>query len=338
MNNYIYTNSNLLKKKINNIIENSFIKEKKMNCNKCNKQFTIIYFYSIDKKINSNSKKKLKITDLDLHMFDDHNMINIRLYDEINNLKISNDLLNYYLLNTNGFHIIDGLYEEGSKKIYIENTKNIFTSNKLRYSEHSGFIYFKDNKIDKIVILNNSRTDSNDPVIYLPKNSVEAFNVNYIFHTHPKTPYIGSRMIYEFPSLSDILHFIDHYNDGILIGSIVIAPEGLYIIRPRNINSNRNKIKIDHNIFVNKLKDIYNDCFYNSIKKFDYLSLTKNKVDNYVKIPDDLFYTKIVNDFTFINYINNYLTKFNIFIDYYPRIKLGNTDNWVFPNIYIPHI
>lgn len=61
----------------------------------------------------------------------------------------------------------------------------------------------------------------------------------YIFHTHPTTPYIGSRfkngIIYEFPSIMDINHFIEHHNRGELQISMVITPEGLYIIRKNHL-------------------------------------------------------------------------------------------------------
>ena len=62
-----------------------------------------------------------------------------------------------------------------------------------------------------------------------------------MFHTHPPTPFPGSRVVdgilYEFPSISDIYHFADHFNAGETQGSLIIAPEGMYIIRAQdNIN------------------------------------------------------------------------------------------------------
>ena len=135
--------------------------------------------------------------------------------------------------------IIDCLYEEGSYNIFTDKNKNIFNTNILRFSEHSGFIIFNNNIVDKIIVLNDYRTDDEDPTIFLPKNNIEALSVDYIFHTHPKSPELGSRLeyklLYEFPSISDIYHFIDHHNRGILKGSLVITPEGLYIIRKYNI-------------------------------------------------------------------------------------------------------
>ena len=55
--------------------------------------------------------------------------------------------------------------------------------------------------------LNLENMDKEDPLIYQPENCIEAFSVDYIFHTHPKTPWLGSRVgtngiLYEFPSIS----------------------------------------------------------------------------------------------------------------------------------------
>ena len=97
---------------------------------------------------------------------------------------------------------------------------------------------FNNSGLEKIIISGNtSRVDANDDVIFLPKNMIDAFDYEYIFHTHPPTPKQGARanvgILYEFPSISDLFHFMDHYNEGKTQGSIVIAPEGMYIIRKK---------------------------------------------------------------------------------------------------------
>ena len=69
----------------------------------------------------------------------------------------------------------------------------------------------------------------------MPNNVEDMFNYEYIFHTHPPTPRPGGRVnvgiVYELPSIGDVLHFIDHFNDGKISGSIVITSEGIYNIR-----------------------------------------------------------------------------------------------------------
>jgi len=336
--NYIQTNSNLIMLKIDEIIKNSSIHNKKQKCNKCNKIFENTYhFKSHDEHKKSN---KLIITDLDIHILKDHNIINFNLYKKIALINLSFSSLNYCLVNTNSLYIMNGLYEEGSNNKYIDNNKTIYNSKKNRYSEHSGFIYFKNNKIDKVIVLNNSRTDKNDPTIYLPKNSLESLTVDYIYHTHPKTPYLGSRIdqgiIYEFPSISDIIHFVEHHNDGKLLGSIIIAPEGYYIIHKYNFN--RDKIRLDYDILMNELEYIYNACYSDSLNRYSDLDIDKLKIDKYVKIPDKYFYENISQNFEYINNINKVLSKYDIYIDYYPRIQLSKTDYWVIPDIYVPII
>ena len=79
---------------------------------------------------------------------------------------------------------------------------------------------------------------------YLPGDMPEAYEYSFIFHTHPpEKGGPGSRapygILYEFPSSSDLLHFIEHYNNGITIGSLVMTPEGLYNIRKHKLDSKK---------------------------------------------------------------------------------------------------
>ena len=54
----------------------------------------------------------------------------------------------------------------------------------------------------------------------------------FIFHTHPKTyNSINDKIVYEFPSFSDLLNFKDNFNDGYTQGSLIVCPEGVYIIK-----------------------------------------------------------------------------------------------------------
>jgi hypothetical protein len=326
MTNYISTNFNLIKNKINkikNMATKSEMKNTSNNKNTSdNKKMTILYKY-----------KKFKIKESDINLFNDYDLIDIDLYKQICNIEIPNYFISYYLLNTNGLNILDGLFEEGSEKINIENSKNVFTSKIKRYSEYFGYIEFTNKKMSKITIENKTRIDNNDSTIYMPKNTQDTFNYNYIFHTHPKTPNIGSRfkqgILYEFPSVSDIIHFIDHHNYGKLLGSIVVAPEGVYIIR-KNV-FNRNKIKIDYDIFINEVEDIMEEC--RDFINYEYENLLVLKEISY-----DYFYTHVANNLKFINHINKNLVKYDIHIDYYARAKLVNTNKWLFPDILVPMI
>ena len=279
----IYFYNKLIHDKIYKILENSEEKINSINskCDICKLKFNKKFIFN-----------NFKITEENIHNFVVHNFMNFDLYEQIALFDLKNSDINFFPFKTNSLNIIDGLYEEGSNKIYIENNKNIFNSKIERFSEHSGLIYFSNSKLEKIVILPDSRVDKADPVIYLPQNSVETFNVDYIFHTHPKTPFIGSRVIYsiiyEFPSISDILHFIDHHNGGKLLGSIVIAPEGIYNIR--KFNFSRDKIKIDYDIFTSDLEDLYFKCYEDSMSDYyDLIKKNRVEINKEIKIPSNIF-------------------------------------------------
>lgn len=337
-NNYIYTNSNIYINLFHFIIGKSKKIKKINHCPICNQEFDLVYNY---KKKNLN----IKITQSDLHVLIKHQMLNTKLYQKISlNSGLIDYPIDWCLLSTNGLNIIDGLYEIGSNQIYIENNKNISQSKISRFSEHSGLIYFEKNKISNITIFTASRVEKSDPLIYMPKNCLEALKVNYLFHTHPKTPYIGSRIkngiIYEFPSISDIIHFIEHHNNGKLLGSIVIAPEGIYIIRKNNFN--RDNIIVDYDILIDDLEEIFMECYSDSYSKYSTLDYSKLKFNDEIKIPDNYFYNEIANNYYYIEKINNVLIKYDLFIDYYARSLFNHPDifnkKWIFDDIYVPMI
>ena len=337
INKYIYTNSNIINKLVKFIVNKSISKKKVNYCTNCKKKFDFIYTYK-------NKNLSIKILESDIHLLQSHNMINNKLYKQLSTTKLDNFNIDWCLIATNQLNILDGLYEIGSNQIYMEKNKNISQSKITRFSEHSGFIYFEKNKVSTINIISGSRVEPSDPIIFMPKNCLEALEVNYIFHTHPKTPYIGSRIkkgiIYEFPSISDIIHFIDHHNNGKLLGSIIVAPEGLYIIRKNNFN--RKNISVDYDILINDLEEIFLECYNDSYIKYSSIDYQKYKINNEIKLPDIFFYLKISTNYNYINKINKVLIKYDIFIDYYARIYFDKTkyttNKWIFDDIYLPYI
>ena len=225
----------------------------------------------------------------------------------------------YIKLHRNQILIMDALMIHGSyDKKYEDIRKEIF-----RYSEHAGLLDFDNKGLDKIVVsAKTTRVDKGDDEIFQPTDIEEAYDYEYIFHTHPATPKIGGRikdgLLYEFPSISDIFHFIEHYNDGNTQGSIVITPEGLYNIR----NLKDTKIKINENKFYKELRDKFED-------------VQQDAIDNYgKKINDKLFYSKIAQDTQYIKDVNNTLKKYMLCIDYYPRIK-NKKGNWIVDTIFL---
>lgn len=336
-NKYIYTNSNILDKLIKFIINKSKKKNKENTCSCCGKKFNFIYNF----KYNNTS---IKITESDIHILNSHNMIDANLYKQITNIKFIDFDIEWCLIATNQLNILNGLYEVGSNQIYIQKNKNIPQSKISRFSEHSGFIYFEKNKVSNINVISGTRVEQSDPSIYMPKNCLEAFEVNYIFHTHPKTPYIGSRIkggiVYEFPSISDIIHFIEHHNNGKLLGSIVVAPEGVYIIRKNNFN--RKNISVDYDIMIDELEEIFIECYNDSYLKYSSIGYNNFKIHNEIKLPEAFFYNKISINYNYIDKINKVLIKYDIFIDYYARIHFDKTNftsnQWIFNDIYLPFV
>ena len=240
----------------------------------------------------------------------------------INGIKIVKSNKKYLKIDRNQLLIMDALMKHGGEKIYKDKkNKEIY-----RYSEHAGLLDFNNSGLEKIIISGNTtRIDPNDDDIYLPKNMIEAFDYEYIFHTHPPTPVPGGRVssgiLYEFPSVSDIFHFMEHYNQGRTQGSIVIAPEGLYIIRKRDVNDKL--IKINEDKFYDNTIKVMWKCQREAISKYG------------KKFTTDTFYSKIAQDKSYIEMINNTINKYKIHIDYYSRIK-DSQNEWIIDTIYLP--
>ena len=277
-----------------------------------------------------------------IHYIDEHN---IKPSDEfitlIMNLVIfsrpsSLDLLNipaqimtkhtrqYIKLDRNQIAIMDALMEHGGQKPKYQDSDN---PNLYRYSEHSGLLDFDENGLERVIIsAQKGRVEEGDEEIFLPENMLEAVDFEYLFHTHPPTPKPGGRVtenqLYEFPSVSDLVHFIQHHNEGTTQGSIIIAPEGAYIIHQLMLDDRKIKIK-NYPKFERGLYNTIMKAQKRAIKRFGR------------KFSENTYYSVIAQDGQYLGMVNDYLRKFKLVIDYYPRRK--DTDgNWIIDNIYIP--
>jgi hypothetical protein len=236
---------------------------------------------------------------------------------------VDDNNIQYLKLEKNQIMILDALMKHGgySKKYYDFNNKNL-----TRYSEHAGFFEIKNKLVYDIIVSGHTlRVDKGDEEIYLPGNMPEALKFQYLFHTHPPTPKPGGRaadgIIYEFPSIGDILHFMDHFNMGETIGSIVIAPEGLYNIR--KLTHDKKKIKINE------------DNLYNDVRK-EISSANEKSINDYgIDFNTYTFYSKIAQNTKYIEMINKKLEKYFIHIDYFPREK-DFRGSWIIDTIYLP--
>jgi hypothetical protein len=223
--------------------------------------------------------------------------------------RIKKNNTEYVMIDRNQLLILDALMIHGGYvKRYADMKKNL-----SRYSEHAGILDFENNVLTKIVVSGNTnRVDVEDNDIYLPIDMDEMFEYEYIFHTHPPTPRPGGRavdgILYEFPSISDIYHFIDHHNEGNVIGSLVITPEGLYNIRKSDSQSKAN-IEIDEDKLYKNYQKIFRKIQTDAIHKYG------------TKFNTNMFYTKIAQDYTSITAMNSVLNEFSVHIDYYPRQK-----------------
>lgn len=223
----------------------------------------------------------------------------------------------YIKITRNQLLVLDILMKSGSKKIY-------YHGDKTKYSEQSGYFEIDKNNLTlKSISIDASakRIDTADSEIFLPSSETDLSKHKIVFHTHPETPELGSRVangvLYEFPSSGDIFHFIDNNINGNVDFSVIMAPEGIYIIR-----------KIGKLEFSQELYKLYNSVAFSIqkeyIKKYDACKLP---------IDREYFYSTISQDTSCIHKLNKFLKDFNIIIDYYPRNKIEN--KWIVDTIYI---
>jgi hypothetical protein len=230
----------------------------------------------------------------------------------------------YFKLDYNQILILDSLLDIGGKE------KKFFDkNNNLRYSEHFGLLDFDQNSLSKIIISSKiMREDDDDIDILLPNDIIDIKHFEFMFHTHPPTPTPGYRarygVLYEFPSISDIFHFAKHYNNGETQGSIVIAPEGIYILYTLEKN---HKIKIPSDEIFNEMQ--------NESYKIQQQAINKYGID----ITEHLFYSVISQNVFYFNLfkkiINIHFNK-KIKIKFIKRSFDKRLNKWVIHKFFLP--
>jgi len=228
----------------------------------------------------------------------------------------------YLKISRNQMLILDALMEHGGVKKYIDKNHEMA----YKYSEHSGLLDFNKHGLEKIIVsAKHGFIDNEDETIFLPQNMPDAFDYEFMFHTHPPTPKPGGRVtggiLFEFPSISDLFHFIEHYNNGNTQGSIIIASEGLYIIRKFKFDDKA--IKINEDDMHDEMHGVFWSAQQKAIQKYG------------KKFDKETFYSKIAQDVSYIKNINMTLNKYKLHIDYFPRIK-GKDNKWVIDTLFIP--
>lgn len=215
----------------------------------------------------------------------------------------------YIHLTFNQQLIMDALLKQGSNQRYQY-------KNEYLYSEHSGALTVMGDKIDQIIVFTDTdRLDISDSGIFLPNNSDNLSKYQFLFHTHPNTDTHAGRInkgiIFEFPSSNDIYNYVRYHPQA----SIVIAPEGSYVIRPICLYKRLLFDKQDHDRINSLILDL-EKLAMNDNKK--HMKNIRNNID--------IFYEYVANDLTYISKLNQALRKNNIFIEYYPREK--RNDEW----------
>jgi hypothetical protein len=242
---------------------------------------------------------------------------------KIPSIHYTKDKKRYMKIDKNQILIMDALMKHGSyNKKYMDRS----VKGKYRYSEHAGLLDFDHKGLEKIVVSGRTnRVDPEDEEIFLPKNMIDAYDYEYIFHTHPATPKPGGRasqgILYEFPSINDVLHFVEHYNNGETQGSIVIAPEGMYIIRKYIVDDK--ELNFDENKMIKTVYKRMIDLQHEAIKKYGSSFNTQ------------YFHSKIGQDTKYIDGLNKSLHKYGLHIDYQPRIE-DSQHRWFIDSIYLP--
>lgn len=216
----------------------------------------------------------------------------------------------------NKLQILDSLAAHGSTQGYIIPDKSCELGKKCShnyiYSEHSGVINIENNQVENIIVSTNSnRISDADSDIYLPTNTAILEKYPYIYHTHPLTNGYGGRVdsgiLYEFPSTSDIYNFVFYYTNGIVQASIIVAPEGMYILRLLEYEKGP---LLDKNNF---------DKITRYIMRVEKKAIIEYR-DILENITEDDFHTIIGANIEYIRMLNQLMHKYNIHIEYYPRV------------------
>lgn len=226
----------------------------------------------------------------------------------------------YIKVRANQLLIIDALMEHGGlMQKYKEKHETGY-----RFSEHMGELDIDLSGVNNIIVSGKtSRMVKEDTSIYLPDAGVR-YETKYIFHTHPPTPSAGGRVesgfLYEYPSASDIEHFVHNFNTTMLHGSIIMTPEGLYNIRKYAFD--KNKIK---------LPKTFRREYQNTVSRVQDIAILKYGE----QFTSNIFYEEIAQDASGIDTINTLMQQYGLYIDYFPRQK-NKQGQWIVGTIYLP--
>lgn len=195
----------------------------------------------------------------------------------------------------------------------------LFSSEKMLndkdYEEAMAYLDFQHKSLEHIKVKINRKYmfKAEDQFLFFHNiNEKDAIDYEFLVHTHPLTPDLETRIevdsiMFDFPSATDVITFIEMASKHQMQGSIVIAIEGVYVIRRlRDLSVvllDKNEFQWEYNMRVYHLNERAIDAHYDE------------------RFSLDLFLSKIIGRREYIDELNEFLRDYNMTIDYHPRVR-----------------
>lgn len=204
--------------------------------------------------------------------------------------------------------LLDSLFVHSSQKML----------NDKDYEESMAYLDFDKSSLEQIKIKLNPRYmfKSQEDFIYFHYiNEKDAIDYEFMVHTHPLTPDLETRIehdniMFDYPSATDIISFLELFSKKQTQGSMVIAIEGMYIIRAIEdlavVLLDKNGFQWEYNKMIYKMNEQAISTYYGSEFSIEY------------------FLEKVIHEKKYMRKINAFLKPYNAYIEFYPRIKRYN--------------
>lgn len=229
--------------------------------------------------------------------------------------------MEYITLEYNTLLSLDGLHKQGSRPRYLHEHEYL-------YSEYAGVILLNDNHALEgfIIITESTRIDQKDAELFMPVNHALFEKHAFLFHTHPKHmqgPRVHDGIVYEAPSVSDIYNFMYYHDRFQCQASLIIAPEGMYVIRSLR-EPDRCHIPAKH---YNRLQSHFMQVEKSALKTFDH-----------DRMLDTHYFHQIIayQGIYFNEQRNALLHRYNLHIEYYPRVYMNH--EWYLKRIFLQYL
>ena len=219
-------------------------------------------------------------------------------------------------IDRNQWHIMDALMLAGGKRQWLDK------HNRERFSEAVGFLEpdASGSSVERIVLGRADMVDQNDTTILFPDPLKGLEEHEYYFHTHPPTPKPGARVsegiLYEMPSPDDLMHFVNNLAYGSTRGSIVLAPEGVYILTVRRNKQQKDIVTLPESAYEDYL-DVVIDVQKQAIAHFGIKRVVSQQV----------FYEKVAQDTQWAQKVDRLLKKWGLRLHYKPRSFINGS--WI---------